>query len=113
MTLGMTAAMQAAVTASEASQICVICIVYVCVAMSGFAGLIAGSLYFGGAALLSIWAAGRQRGLGLREVALQSFKRTGVDEKDVGEGEGRAGGELSAVNSEAETQRLIAHEREP
>ena len=105
--------MQAAVTASQASQICVLCIVYVCVAMSGFAGLIAGTIYFGGAKLHSIWAAGRQRGLGLREVALQSFRRTRVDEKDVGEVEGRDRGGVNALTSETETQRLIAHEREP
>ena len=105
--------MQAAVTAAKASQVCVPCIVYVCVAMAGFAGLIAGSLYYSGAMLASIWAVGRQRGLGLREVALQGFRRTGLDEKDVGdmEGRGRDGGNV--VTSEAETQRLIAHEREP
>ena len=105
--------MQAAVTASKASQVCVPCIVYVCLAMAGFAGLIAGSLYYSGTTLASIWAMGRQRGLGLREVALQGFKRTGVNKEDVGgmEGEDQGGG--NTVTSEAETQRLIAHEREP
>ena len=104
--------MQEAVTASKAAQVCVPCLVYVCVAMVSFAVLLMGSLYYGGATLRNIWAVGRQRGIGLREVALQGFKRAGVDEKGVGD-VGRVGGGMSVVDSEAETHRLIVREREP
>ncbi|MCJ1354289.1 MAG: hypothetical protein MMC33_004276 [Icmadophila ericetorum] len=110
------AVLQVAVMASTASQFCVPCLVYVCVAMAGFVGLVAGSLYYGGAMLQSIWAVGRQRGRGLQEVALQGFKRAGADQKDVRSMEGRGGAgvdETNTMNSETETQRLIAHEREP
>ena len=103
---------QAAVTASRAAQVCVPCLVYICVAMAAFAVLILGSLYHGGDVLQSAWAVGRQRGQGLREVALQGFKCVGVSEKDAQDMQSR-GGAGSEGDLERETQRLIGHEREP
>ncbi len=99
--------------ASKAAKVCVPCLAYVCVAMLSFTVLLAGSLYYGGVTLQSVWTVGRQRGIGLREVALQGFKRSGVDEKGVLDVEGRVGGGMSVEDSEAETHRLIAREREP
>ena len=89
---------------------CIPCLVFFVVIVAGFAGLVVGSLYYGGATLQSLWAVGKQRGMGVREVALQGFKRTAIDEKDA-ENDAEAGAD-ERVNDQ-ETQRLIAHEREP
>ena len=89
---------------------CIPCLVFFVVIIAGFAGLVVGSLYYGGATLQSVWALGKQRGVGVREVALQGFKRTAMAEKDA-EYDAEAGAD-ERVNDQ-EMQRLIAHEREP
>jgi hypothetical protein len=89
---------------------CVPCLAYLVLIMAGFVGLVVGSLYYGGATLQSMWAVGKQRGMGMREVALQGFERTATADKDA-DHDAEAGSHEQMTNQE--TQRLIAHEREP
>ncbi len=105
--------MQAAVIAAEVSQVCVPCLLWFIMVAAGFCGLVAGSLYYGGATLQSVWNLVRQPRLGSREVALQGFERSGVNGKDGQEAE--EGHEASATgeNADYETQRLLPHERKP
>ena len=79
--------------------------------LAGFAGLLAGSLYYGGTTLQSLWALGRQRGLGLQEVALQAFKRGGVDGKANGSPNEEHESRLESGHRGLETQRLIDEDR--
>ena len=89
---------------------CIPCLVFFVVIIAGFAGLVVGSLYYGGATLQSVWAVGKQRGMGVREVALQGFERTATAEKDA-EHDAETGADERLTDQE--TLRLIAHEREP
>lgn len=96
---------------AEGSPVCVPCLFFFFVVLAGFAGLVAGSLYYGGATLQSMWALGKQRGLGLREVALQGFKRAEVDKKDGAEANGAHETSVDVGISDQETQRLIPQEQ--
>ena len=90
---------------------CIPCLFFFFVVLAGFAGLLAGSLYYGGATLQSLWTLGRQRGLGLREVALQGFKRGGVDGKPNGSPHEEHESRVESGHGALETQRLIDEDR--
>ncbi len=62
-------------TESEESGVCVPCVAIFVVVVAGFGGLLVGSLYYGGTVLQSWRKAGEGRGQGIREVAMQGFKR--------------------------------------
>ena len=103
--------LQAVLPAVDAAGVCVPCLFFFFVVMAGFAGLLVGSLYYGGHTLQSLWALGRQRGLGLREVALQGFKRGGVDRKIDGSPNEEHESWAESGHVGLETQRLIDEDR--
>ncbi len=64
--------MSATAAKSEGSAICIPCLAIFLVVVAGFAGLVAGSLYYG-SSILHGW---RNSGMGFREVAMHTFKRS-------------------------------------
>ena len=103
--------LQAVLPAVDAAGVCIPCLFFFFVVLAGFGGLLAGSLYYGGATLQGLWALGRQRGLGLREVALQGFKRGGVDGKPNGSPNEEHESRAESGHRALETQRLIDEDR--
>ena len=103
--------LQAVLPAVDAAGVCIPCLFFFFVVLAGFAGLLAGSLFYGGTMLQSLWALGRQRGLGLREVALQGFKRGGVDGKANGSPDEEHESRLESGHGGLEAQRLIDEDR--
>ena len=103
--------LQAVLPAVDAAGVCIPCLFFFFVVLAGFGGLLAGSLYYGGATLQGLWALGRQRGLGLREVALQGFKRGGVDGKSNGSPNEEHESRAESGHGALETQRLIDEDR--
>ena len=59
----------------EESGVCIPCVAVFVVVVAGFGGLLVGSLYYGGSVLQTWRKLGEGRGLGIREVAMQGFKR--------------------------------------
>ena len=103
--------LQAVLPAVNAAGVCIPCLLFFFVVLAGFAGLLAGSLYYGGSTLQRLWALGRQRGLGLRKVALQGFKRGGVDGKADGSLDEENESLAEAGQKALEMKRLIDEDR--
>ena len=104
--------LQAVLPAVDAAGVCIPCLFFFFVVLAGFGGLLAGSLYYGGATLQGLWALGRQRRLGLREVALQvSFKRGGVYGNSNGSPNEEHESRAESGHGALETQRLIDEDR--
>ena len=60
---------------SKESGVCIPCVAVFVVVVAGFGGLLVGSLYYGGSMLQNWRKFGDGRGLGIRELAMQGFKR--------------------------------------
>lgn len=85
------------------SGVCIPCVAIFIVVVAGFGGLVSGSLYYGGSMLQSWRKFGEGRGLGLREVAMQGFRR-GQDKDEDEEDEDVT---LDRRREQQESERLI------